>query len=249
MMRKRVLRFTFAIVSACVLALGLGAVARRTGQDLGAQSKRLRAQDATFRMQNKTRSFEVSPTTSPSPGADDLPELSLRNGYDKTITAWAVSVNGLQTQADFIYSEGEDPPGIAPGGVFVRKFGYVSPPGDPDAAIRQGFDIAALAVVFDDKTGDGDQVLVRAFLRQRVEAKKQLTRIVDILNAALDSQEGIDEARFQGLKSRIEALESPHPGSSEKEEVLRHLDELHSLSPAERIRQVKETNERIIHRL
>jgi len=178
------------------------------------------------------------------------PELSLRNGYDKKITAFTVTVNGLIVMTDFAYSEGEDQRAIAPGAVYTSGFSYVDRSINRGAAARDDFDINVLAVVFDDKSSDGDEKAVAGILHDRHKSKRVLTRIVDLLTEDLNSPRTIDETVFDELRSRISSLSSDPADSSDINAALRWLDQSdHGLSLKERMVGVKETCENLVARL
>lgn len=239
------------LVSACLLSLGIGGVARRTHNGLGAQSK-------APRIQNKTRSFEVTQAGA-SLDPNGIVELSLRNGYDKNITAYAVSVNRLISEVDFLYSEGEDQVGIAPEAVYATHAG-VARSRNPDVAAQQGLDIIVLAVVFDDKTGDGDPMLIAEILNTRQGSKIQLARIIGLVNRALRPAVKIDDTAFDLLISEISSLPTDSQSSvaesdslrGEKNSALEHLNHLKhsgSLDANERMIRFKETCEKLAARL
>jgi hypothetical protein len=203
----------------------------------------------TPKVQNKTRSFEL---TRARRNLDiDLagPELSLRNGYEKHITAFAVSVNGLIVLSDFLLNENEDRRPIAPGAVYTGGFGTVRRSVDRGAA-REDFDIKVLAVVFDDRSSDGDWREVAFILEQRLRMKRLLTRVVDLINEDLNSLRTIDDGVFDELRSRISSLSSDPADAGDINDVLRRLDQSdHGLSLNERVSSVKETCENFVSRL
>lgn len=230
-----------ALVSVCVVVLGVGA-ARKS-----ASGPRTRGN--TLQIQNKTRSFEVirTPEIMQTEINDEGLELSLRNGSDKNITAFAVSVNRAISETDFVFSELEDHRGIVPQSVYRNRFSFARS-GNPDRTAQQNLDIGVLAVVFADGSSEGDPRLIAAILGQRQESKVQLTRIVQLLDEALDSPGIAKDTVFDRLRSRISAL----PGlqsSTEKEDTLRRLDQVDRSTPLERIRRLKETYENLIARL
>ncbi len=231
------------IVSICALVLGIGAVARKSAREPRTQGK-------TPQIQNKTRSFEVvrTPEIMQTRINDDGLELSLRNGSDKNITAFAVSVNRTISETDFVFSEFEDQRGIVPQTVYTKRFSFALS-GNPDDTAQQNLDISVLAVVFDDKSSEGDPRLIAAILGRRQESKVQLTRIVHLLDKPLDSPGIIDDTVLGRLKSRISALPTDSQSSSEKEDTLRRLDQVDRSSLLERIRRLKETYENLIARL
>lgn len=238
------------VVSICAIGLGISGFARKSGNGPSKQDGTRQIQNSTPRVQNNTHSFELTQARQNLDVDGEGVELSLRNGYDKNITAWAVSVNGLLSTMDFVYSEGEDRIGIVPEAVYTSMFGYVRSVNHHAVAARQGLDINVLAVVFDDKSSDGDQKLVAGIFDWRRKSKQRLTRIVDLLNRDLNSPGTIDETAFDGLRSRLSSLAAPSRGPNERDDVLRWLGERdHHLSPRERIGRVKEACESLLARL
>lgn len=236
------------LVSLCALVLVVGA-ARRTGNGRGKQSGTPHMESFTPRVQNKTRAFEVTRARR-NLDFDTGPELSLKNGYEKNITAFAVSVNGLIVMSDFAYSENEDHRTIAPGVVYTSGFGNVRRSINSATAAGEDFDIEILAVLFDDKSSDGDDKGV-AFLRgNRRKSKRILTRIIDLLNERLEPVRNIDDTASAELRHRISSLSSNPDDASDINDVLRWLDQPKpDLSPSKRIAGVKETCESLIARL
>lgn len=247
-LRHRMTLF-ITLASLCALVLVVGA-ARRTGNGPGKQSGTPHMESFTPRVQNKTRSFEITRARRNLDIDGAGPELSLRNGYNKYITAFAVSVNGLISLPDFVYSEGEEYRAIAPGVVYTRGFGNVRRSVDHAAAAREDFDIKVLAVVFDDKSSDGDEKAVAYILEQRLKSKRLLTRIVDLLSGGLNSLKTPDDGVLDELRSEISSLSSDPSDASDTNDALRWFDQSnHGLSPNERIVRVKETLEKLVARL
>ena len=235
------------LVFVCALVLSIGA-ARKSGNGSRKQDGTPQIQSITPRVLNNTRSFELTDARQNLDVGGRRVELSLRNRYDKNITAWAVSVNGLLNTMDFVYSEGEDRIGIIPEAIYTTTFGYVQ--NHQGVAARQDLDIKVLAVVFDDKSGDGDQQLVAGLLDWRRKSKERLTRIIALLDRDLKSLATIDDTAFNGVRSRLSSLAVPSHGPNERDDVLRWLGEHdRDLSPRERIERVKETCENLLARL
>ena len=236
------------LVALCALVL-VGGASRKTGNGRSNQRGTPHMESFTPRVENKTRSFEIMRARRNLDIEAAGPELSIRNGYDKNITAFAVSVNGLIGSPDFLYSENEDWRAIAPGVVYTDWFGnrrYVDRP----VGAREDFDIRVLAVVFDDKTSDGDEKAIAGILYARLKSKRLLTRIVDLLNENINSPGAIDDTVFDELRSRISSLSSDPGDASDTNDVLRWLGQLdHGLSPSQRIVRVKETCENLVARL
>lgn len=237
------------LVSLCALVLVVGA-ARRTGNGLGKQSGTPHMEGFTPRVQNETRAFEVTRARRNLDIDGAGPELSIRNEYDKNITAFAVSVNGLLVMSDFAYSENEDHRTIAPGVVYTRGFGTIRRNVDLAAGGREDFDIKILAVLFDDKCSDGDDKGVAFLLDNRRKSKRILIRIIDVLNEGLDPVRTIDDTSTAELRSRISSLSSNPDDASDINDVLRWIDQSDkTLSPSERLVLVKKTSERLVARL
>src|SRR6185369_15648871 len=175
---------------------------------------------------------------SPSVGENGEVELSLRNRYSKNITACAVSVNGSITEVDFAFSELEDQRGLSPESVYEQKYSFARRVNK--SAARQNLDISILAVVFDDKTGDGDPKFVTEILDTRLGSKIQLTRIIALLNDALNLPRVPYEA-VDTLKARISSLPVDSANSTsetareglrnQKSDALRRLESQTSLNP------------------
>jgi hypothetical protein len=212
-------------------------------------------------VQNKTRSFEVVQTRQLDGG--EGAELSLRNGYDKNVTAYVVSANGLISLVDFLYSDAEDERKIAPGGVYSRNLSFVESPDTPDLATQQNLGIKILAVMFDDKTGDGDPELIARILDMRMGSKIQSARILQILKETLNSSRTTDDTLFDTLRARMSALPTDSeraisPSSrarlkTERDDVLWWLERLKNspthLTSQERIARLREHYESLVARL
>jgi hypothetical protein len=237
------------LVSLSVLVLVVGA-ARKTGNGRGKQSGTPHMESFTPRVQNETRAFEVTRARRNLDIDGAGPELSIRNGYDKNITAFAVSVNGLIVMSDFAYSENEDHRTIAPGVVYTKGFGNIRRNVDLAAGGIEDLDIKILAVLFDDKSSDGDDKGVAFLLDNRRKSKRILIRIIDVLNEGLDPMRTIDDTSTAELRSRVSSLSSNPGDASDINDVLRWIDQPDkTLSPSERLVLVKKTSERLVARL
>jgi hypothetical protein len=123
-------------------------------------------------------------------------KVRLRNASNKSINALQVSVDGSVFMVEFLDAD-EPRRRLKPGGIYEEWF--------PKS---NGNDVSVLAIVFEDRTGAGDERLVEEVLETRRGVKKQLAKFgiqlrqtlasatVDItaienLNAELDGQ--IDE--------------------------------------------------------
>lgn len=236
------------LISMCLLVLGIGGVARKSSSGLTAKNN-------SPQIQNKTRSFEVNRIAN----NEGRVELGLKNGYKKNITAFAVSVNRLISEVDFLYSELEDQNGLAPEEVYTSAIS-VARSNNPAVAAKEGLDITIIAVLFDDNTSDGDPSLIAEILDMRRGSKIQLRRIISLVNKALSSSGIIDDTEFDKLRSQISSLPidsqiSAAESSSlrgEKDAGLRRLDRvLHSSSDSanKKMALFRETCETLLARL
>jgi len=240
---------TIAMVSICTLVLVFGA-ARKSENARRTQDETPQMQSATPRVQNKTRSFEVTQARRYRDIDGAGPELSFRNGYDKNITAFAVSVNGLIGLPDFLYSESEEHRAIGPGAVYTRGFGNARRQVDHAGAAREDFDIKVLAVVFDDRSSDGDEKAIAYILEERLKSKQLLTRVIELFNRHLNSLRSIDDSVYDELRSRISSLSGSPGNSSDINNVLLWLDQSdRSLNLRERMVGVKQICENLAARL
>ncbi|MEK6303970.1 MAG: hypothetical protein AABO41_24970 [Acidobacteriota bacterium] len=209
------------VVCICAMVLSTGWMTRKG-------ANRPPQQNSTPRLHNRTRSFEVIQMKFENSSAV---VLTLKNGYTKNITAFAVAVNRSSTQSDFLYSEGEDWSGIAPGAVHTVHVG-MERSSNPEVAAQEGINIRVLAVVFDDRTSDGDQKMAAEILDMREGSKIQLTRIIDLIDRELKSTAKVDDGAVDHLRSQISALPIESPGSvaestslrSQRYEALQRLD-------------------------
>jgi hypothetical protein len=244
--RSRVLVVT--VVCICAVVLGTGWMTRKG-------ANRPPQQNSAPRLQNRTRSFEVLQIKLEDRGV----VLTLKNGYTKNITAFAVSVNRSSTQTDFLYSEGEDWSGIAPGAVHTINVG-MERSSNPEVAAQEGINIRVLAVVFDDRTSDGDQKMAAEILDMREGSKIQLTRIIGLVDRELKSTAPVDDGAVNHLRSQISALPIESPDSvtestslrSQKYEALRRLDDQANSSvetARERMIRLKAACEELLARL
>lgn len=241
----RTLVVTLAAI--CLVVLGIGA-ARKEENGPRKQTAIPRIESFSPRVQNETRSFEIIQARR-NANSNGGPELSLRNGYDKAITAFAVSVNGLIGAVDLLYSEAQDDRAIVPGSVYTRWFGTLHRSLNSAPAAREELDIKILAVVFDDRSSEGEGRAIAGILYDRNKSKRLLTRIEDLFSEEISSQT-VDESLFGVLRSRIASLSNDPGDSMDITSVLRWLDQSdHSLSSRDRTLRVKETCDDLLARL
>ena len=236
-----------ALSGLCILALALGGFTPRN------TTKGQRPNAKALRIQNKTDSFEVVQSDEAIAAIQsDLNtqgqgiRISLRNKSDKTITGFAVSVNGLGRLRDYIYNE-TDQTGILPHTTYSDNFGVLRRSGSKNP--EEPFEITVLAVVYDDWSSEGDPRSISAFLNGRRKCKEEVTLVLASINRTLDSGQSIDENALDTLKSRISSISSEPSVWHGKEDALRLLDQNDSPSLRQRIENVRKKYEHLLARL
>lgn len=122
--------------------------------------------------------------------------LSLRNDYDKTITAFSVSSSGVITRNEMLDSEHV----IAPGSITKGEYELPSP-SRPDKGLT------ILAAVFEDGTSDGGHIFIQQILDARAGKQSQLARILSILEETAITSKNIDsKEKWQTVRLRIAQL-------------------------------------------
>ena len=230
----------------CILALAFGGFTPRN-------SKVQRRNAKVLRIQNKIHSFQViendEPVTSMRLDSQDQDvgiQISLRNGSDKAITAYAVSANGGVRLSDYVYSE-TDQKGIPSHTIYTDRFGFLRR-GGVDYS-EQPLEFTVMGVVFDDGSSEGDTRSLWPILNGREKCKEEVTLILSLLNRTLDSGRSLDEAAVNKLKSRISSIPVQSAFWSGKELALRLLDQDDNLSHLQRIENLRQTYEHLLARL
>jgi len=139
------------------------------------------AQDGkgAVRVNNLTRSLEV---LSAEKDGGHI-KISMRNNSDQAITSYAFTFNAApQTVEKFReeFATSEAYLAIVPGGVFNRELGFspsFNEPGD--------ITLNLVAVVFEDKSSEGDPLTIRQIEDDRLGQKVQLTRALPVLERLL----------------------------------------------------------------
>jgi hypothetical protein len=178
-----------ALAASCAL---LAAVAFAAARPAGAQeiSVNVANQTSGFKVERVERDLEYVK------GSEFL-RVSFRNDYDKAIVSYAIATGkGSSVQTDFMYSEAGNK--IAPGEVTEWR--------NPMSAEAVAEGISIQAVVFDDGTGDGDAAIIKGIKDQWAGGDKQISRILSILDAALQSDEAQSSDLLYELESRVSSL-------------------------------------------
>lgn len=194
-------------------------------------------------------------------------KVTLKNDYAKKITAFVISPGKDKNTAiryDFALSESDD--GIVPGATYTTEVMLSGPTVEPDQSAPEQLTLYVRAVILQDKTSDGDSESVRRALDNRLGHKKQIGRILALLQLALNSPDTDLLSVCANLKSKIANL----PVHSErgvsayyiaglhnaKENAIRYiqqLEERQKIAPHTYLREelikIKERHERNVSRL
>jgi hypothetical protein len=163
------------------------------------------AQSSDIHVANMTKSFTVVKTSVNGRnrvGARQI-ALSLRNDYDKAVTAYAAGRDGVYSRRDLITAQA-----IPPGGTV--EFQDATPPPPDDAGVV----VTVLAVVLEDGSGDGDPKIVQEFLDSRAAELAQEVRIKRLLEKAAAAADEKFPEEFEALKSKVLGLPVKEAGRS-----------------------------------
>jgi hypothetical protein len=149
-----------------------------------------------LKLSNMTSAFEV---VNVEPNGRRV-RLTLKNNYNKTITAYAISAGDHSHNLHELPDEEVMTPGS------TRDQVVSLPP-------EQKNHITVLAVVFNDRTGDGDGSVVKEINDYRLGKKTQYGHIVPLLNKLLAASDNEFETALQEAKVAIDGL----PSGSEQE--------------------------------
>ena len=160
-------------------------------------------QSGELRVINRTRAFTVISATPAglTPTALRKFDVSLRNDYGKTITAYAWGSDGTHTRRELTNTGG-----IAPGVTIV--FNHVAPPD------RDDVHLTILAVMLEDGTCDGDLAVIREFSDARRAERVQLKRITALLEHLSMAPDESFESLLEDIKSKVKRLPDKEAGRS-----------------------------------
>lgn len=133
----------------------------------------------------------------------DLVVLSVRNDYSKNITALAVSSSGITTRTEMIGTDGI----LAPRATKTDSYERPSP-SSPE------FGITVQAAVFEDNTADGSPEYIKQIFDSRAGEKRQIDRILPILQDSMDVLSVPSKQKWQLIRSRIAQLPDLEEGES-----------------------------------
>jgi hypothetical protein len=153
-------------------------------------------QDSPFRVENKTKAFEVLRAEV----VQDFLKLQLKNVSTTPINGYVLSLgNGGMIQTDYTIGGHE----IAPGQVEEQLIPLSEM--TVTSAIPQQ-EVVILAVVFNNRTSDGDSQAATVILNRRQGLKAQLERFLPLLDETLLTPDANLHGALSGLKSHVTSL-------------------------------------------
>ena len=183
----------------CTALLALGALSTRSSSRQGLKEsqaslkemrEKLKVKD--IQVHNKTRAFEI--VNIEMLGDAEVLRMTLRNGYDKSVTGFQVNIGAVRSQPE-LSATGHDTDFIPPGGTYTRLYGT-----------QIGLDklgITVLCVVFEDGSSDGEPKYVEEIKEYRLGIRMARERVLPLLRDAMNLP---DQERLDKLESWITAL-------------------------------------------
>lgn len=212
----------FLMPSLILIIIGLSAYFANQASSQGPAlklSNRTNSQGPPLKLSNKTNAFEVAKVEISSGRV----RLTLKNNYNKTIAAYAISAGANTHNLRELASEDLLTPGS------TRKH---------DLQLPSEGDITVLAVVFEDRTSDGDATAAKEINDYRLGKKTQNDRIIPLLEKVLaardeEMQSALVKAQAAIYTLSTDSVEKSHfiiAGLSDaKEAILMDLEELKQL--------------------
>ena len=174
------------------------------------------SQGPPLKLSNSTSGFEAVTVETNSGRV----RLTLKNNYNKTITAYAISTGDNTHSLHELGFEGL----LTPGSTLNH-----------DVRLPSEVNITVLAVVFEDRTSDGDATAAKEINDYRLGKKTQYERIVPLLNKVLAAPDNemlsaLEKAQADIYRFSSDSAEKSHftiAGLSDaKESILMDLKEL-----------------------
>jgi len=196
------------------------------------------SQGPPLRLSNRTNAFEVVKVEINSGRV----RLTLKNNYNKTITAYAISAGNNSHSLHELASENLLTPGN------TRDQDLRLPAG------RNEGDITVLAVVFEDRTSDGDATAAKEINDYILGKSTQYDRIIPLLEKVLAARDNKMQSALEKAQAAIYTLPSDSAGKSHfiiaglrdaKESILMDLEEFKQLGQTEGANILRERITRI----
>lgn len=196
-----------------------------SSQTQGGISKQIdsRLEEKEIKVQNRTNSFKV---VGLEKNGQDV-KLNLRNDYDKSITAFAISPinHRYLVRVDLIDSDE----------IIIPHSSYTKELTLPDSQVKETI-IIIRSVVFQDGTSDGDLEISERILDNRLGERTQMQRVAELLDKTLKSPNAKLPMELNSLKARIKDLPTDsEPGvsayfrgglHSAKENAMRYIESI-----------------------
>lgn len=209
----------FLLPSLTLIIVGLSAYFADQASSQGPPlklSSRTDSQGPPLKLSNRTSGFEAVKVESNG----ERVRLTLKNNYNKTITAYAISTGDNRLS--------------------LHEFGFedLLTPGSTrnhDVRLPSEGNITVLAVVFEDRTSDGDARAAKEINDYRLGKKTQYNRIVPLLNKVLAARDNEMESALEQAQAEIYRLSSDSAEKSHfiiaglsdaKESILMDIKEL-----------------------
>lgn len=148
------------------------------------------------RISNKTASFGVAFLEVKGKQA----RLALKNDYNKTIRSFSYAIPPNHGYVTVQHA-------ILPGMVLEEEIGI------PDGLLTDQTELMILGVLFDDRSGDGDPVIVQELQDRELGQRIQVKRIHRILITLSEISEANLQTALKEVKSKIEGLKDPPEAS------------------------------------
>jgi hypothetical protein len=151
---------------------------------------------------NRTHALEVVKIES----KENTLHLSLKNNYNKAITAYAISPGDYYVSTELIGTDEVIPPGA----MRIAKYNLPDTVDSSSNPQNQQIAITILAVVFDDKTGDGDPKMLRMIRDARKGEREEIIRFLPILESLLNAEDNLLAQVIESGKDSIRQLPNRH---------------------------------------
>jgi hypothetical protein len=192
-------RFIFFVgVTMCTIVVGVGAWSSTSPfqqkKDASLEEIRENLGIDKIPVKNNTRAFDV--VSIEKTGMGDL-QLVFRNGYEKKITGFQVTVGGARIQTELILG-GDEREFIIPGATYQKIY-----------MAQEGLDrhgITIRAVVFEDGSADGEPKFIEEIKDYRLGLKIERQRVLELLQGILALPDADMSVALEELEAKIPSL-------------------------------------------
>ncbi|HJQ26752.1 MAG TPA: hypothetical protein VKA60_22755 [Blastocatellia bacterium] len=168
--------------------------------------------------------------------SDTSIKLILKNGYQRNITAFAISMGSYNIIRDL----SENGHALAPGDSYIQEGTLTKVEGTSDKSSEQ-YVVTLLTVIFDDDTSDGDDSTAKRILDMRLGEKDAMKLILPHIPKVLNSTDEDLAEELERAKTRIKDIPIHTSGkSSSPYEAGRHNAKERALSDIEESKRARE---------